>query len=152
MSDDWITVIPEDPRFVPDESRQKRAEALLARIAPDAEEIEVNLTDHVLFFDCGENFERVSCPSCRREIAMEWWQERMEDDGNEDEGFKLSKYPTPCCRSMLTLHELVYDWPQGFGRFAIDVMNPGIGELSEGQRQELQEILGVPLRIIYQHL
>jgi len=103
-----------------------------------------------VFFDAGENFERVLCPSCRAEIPMEWWQQRMGEDC--DEGFKLAKYPTPCCQAAHTLHELAYDWPQGFGRYALPAMNANIGELSEKQRQDMERILGTRLRIIYQHL
>src|SRR5688572_1638856 len=115
MSDDWITVIPEDPEFVPDPARQAAAQAWFEENAPDSEEIEIKLSDSIEFFDCGANFERVLCPSCGGEIAMQWWQQRMDEF---EEAPKLVKYPTPCCGAMLNLHELVYYFPQGFGRFA----------------------------------
>jgi len=120
------------------------------RIAPEAEQIKTEVNDKVVFFDCGQNFERILCPSCHAAISMEWWQERMGDDCDQH-GFRLAKYPTPCCGTACTLHDLVYEWPQGFGRFALDVMNPGIGRLNEAQQRELEKILGAPLRIIYQH-
>ena len=47
---------------------------------------------------------------------------------------------------------LVYEWPQGFGRFALDAMNPNIGKLKAMDRMELEEILGTKLRVIYQHI
>ena len=135
MSDNWITVIPEDPSFVPSIPCRSRASAWF---------------DRMKFFDCGANLERILCPSCRAEIPVEWWQQRMDED--HAEGFQLLKYPTPCCSALHTLHELVYEWPQGFGRFAIDVMNPGIAKLSEAQTRELEKILGCRLRVIYQHI
>ncbi len=150
MSDNWITLIPEDPYLVPDAIRQSRARDWFERVAPDVEEIELHAGDTIEFFDCGANFENVLCPNCRREIPLEWWQQRMEED--YDHGFRLSKYPTPCCGAIRTLHELIYDWPQGFGRFALDAMNPGIGKLDEAQQREIEEILGTPLRVIYQHI
>ena len=150
MSDNWIRVIPEDPRFVPRTACQPRARAWFERIAPDAEEIEIKTSDTVEFFDCGANFERILCSSCRAEIPVEWWQQRMDED--HAGGFKLLKYPTPCCSTPHTLHELVYEWPQGFGRFAIDVMNPGIGQLSKARTRELEQILGCSIRVIYQHI
>jgi hypothetical protein len=172
MSDNWIVLIPEDPRFVPSVEGRERARDGFAEIAPEAEEIEVKITDTVEFFDCGTNFERVICPACRSEISMEWWQERMDEDyqdgfklvansrpswqdrtaENYGDGFKLAAYSTPCCRSKCNLHELVYEWPQGFGRFALDAMNPNIGKLKAKARIELEEILGTKLRVIYQHL
>jgi hypothetical protein len=72
-----------------------------------------------------------------------------EDFGN---GFMLASYATPCCDVRCTLHELVYEWPQGFGRFVLDAKNPNIGKLQDKYKQELERILGTKLRVIYQHL
>jgi hypothetical protein len=150
MSDNWITLISDDPSFIPDAVKKSRARDRFAEIAPDAEEIEIKVCDKVEFFDCGGNFERILCPLCRSEISVAWWEDRMEKDYND--GFLLAKYPTPCCMTPQTLHELVYEWPQGFGRFAIDVMNPNIGKLDDRYKKEFEGILGTPLRVIYQHI
>ena len=150
MSDNWIALIPEDPNFVPALEKQSRARKRFAEIAPDADEIKIKVSKRIEFFDCGANFERILCPSCRAEITMKWWQDRMKED--YDNGFKLVAYPTPCCNSYSTLHHLVYEWPQGFGRFALDAMNPNIGKLEETHRIEFEAILGTKLRVIYQHL
>jgi hypothetical protein len=64
----------------------------------------------------------------------------------------LAEYKTPCCNASMTLHELVYEWPQGLGRFALEVMNPRIGKLDDRYKKEFEEILGTRLRVIYQHL
>ncbi len=98
MSDNWIRLIPEDPSFIPDAAKQMRARARFAEIAPDADEIEVKVCDKVEFFDCGGNFERILCPSCHSEIAVAWWQDRMNEDYNE--GFILARYATPCCNML----------------------------------------------------
>jgi hypothetical protein len=45
-----------------------------------------------------------------------------------------------------------YDAPQGFGRFALEVMNASIGKLAEEYKCEFEEILGTKLRVVYQHL
>lgn len=150
MSDNWIALVPEDPRFVPDPAKQLRARDRFAEIAPEADEIEIKLSETVEFFDCGANFERIRCPSCASEIALPWWQHRMDEDYGE--GFNLATYATPCCRASCTLHELVYEWPQGFGRFALDAMNPNLGKLEDKYKRELEEILGTKLRVIYQHI
>jgi hypothetical protein len=151
MSDNWITLIPEDdPRFIPEVVKQSRARDRLTEIAPEADEIEIKVSEKVEFFDCGGNFERVRCPSCGSEIPAVWWQARMDDDyGN---GFMLASYATPCCAVQCTLHELVYEWPQGFGRFALEAMNPNIGKLEDKYKQEFEKILGTRLRVIYQHI
>lgn len=149
MSDHWIVLIPEDPWFVPDETKQRLARDSFAAIAPEADEIDTEVSTNVAFFDCGANFERIFCPSCGDEIAAAWWQERMAEDYAE--GFTLSVYSTPCCNAKRTLHELVCDWPQGFGRFAIKAMNANIGVLDEAYKHEFEAILGTRLRVIYRH-
>lgn len=150
MSDNWIALIPEDPRFVPDAAKQRRARDRFAKIAPEADEIETKVSEKVQFFDCGGNFERVLCPSCGSEISVEWWQDRMDED--RDDGFKLASYVTPCCGKKYTPHELVYEWPQGFGCFALEAMNPNIGKLDDKYKKEFEKILGTKLRVIYQHI
>jgi hypothetical protein len=150
MSDNWIALIPEDPIFIPDPAKQSRARDRFVEIAPDAEEIVIKVCEGVEFFDCGGNFERILCPSCRSEISVDWWQSRMDDD--YDNGFKLAQYSMPCCDAAHTLYELVYEWPQGFARFALDSMNPDIGRLEDKYKSEFEEILGTKLRVIYQHI
>src|SRR5688572_7924312 len=103
MSDNWIALIPENPRFVPDAKKQRRARDRFAEIAPEADEIEIKVSEAVAFFDCGGNFERICCPSCGAEIPMEWWQDRMDED--DDDGFKLAAYTTPCCAKKSMLNE-----------------------------------------------
>jgi hypothetical protein len=117
MSENWIYLIPEDPTFAPDVARQLRARDRFAEIAPRADEVSISVTEAVEFVNCAGNFERVRCPSCGSVLGR-WWQDRMdEDDQGRDDGFKLASYATPCCGATCTLHELVYDWPQGFARF-----------------------------------
>jgi hypothetical protein len=147
MSDNWIALVPENPRFVPKAAQQRRARDRFAEIAPDADEIET-----VQFFDCGANLERIRCPSCGSEISGDWWEERMDEDSDGEDGFKLASYAMPCCGKKHTLHELAYEWPQGFGRFALDAMNPNIGTLEDKYKREFEKILGTKLRVIYQHI
>ena len=150
MSDNWIALIPEDPHFVPDPAKRDRARDRFAQIAPDADKIDIKVSETVKFFDCGANFERILCPGCRTELPMSWWKKRMNEDYGD--GFALAVYATPCCGTCCTLHDLVYDGTQGFGRFALDAMNPNIGKLDEQYKAEFEEILGTKLRVIYQHI
>ena len=151
MSDNWITIIPQDPLHVPDEEKREATLRHFRDIAPDSDEIEIKLSEKIRFFDCGANFSSISCPSCGNEIEMEWWQDRMSDDFQEGE-FRLEKYEAPCCRAPVSLAELKYDWPQGFARFGLDAMNPNIGELSESHRKEFEDLLGTKLTFIRRHI
>ena len=74
------------------------------------------------------------------------------DDDYEGGGFKLLPYEVPCCSAPHTLNELIYEWPQGFARFAINAMNPDIGELQKQHVDEFEDLLGTPLRVIYRHI
>lgn len=151
MSDHFIVLVPEDPHFIPSAKLQKAARKRLAEMAPDADQVEVVVSETIQFFDCGANFEKVLCPSCGQELSADWWAERMGEDEDEENGFKLDRYQTPCCNATSTLRELVYDWPQTFGRFALEAMNANIGTLTDKQRRELERILGTKLVVIYQH-
>ena len=150
MSNDWIALIPEDPYFIPDAAKQLTARIRLSEIAPDTDEFRITVSETVTFFDCAGNFERILCPSCRTEIPVRWWHDRMDDD--YENGFKLDLYRTPCCNAATTLRELIYEWPQTFGRFALEARNPNIGLLENEQRREMEEILGTKLVVIYQHI
>jgi hypothetical protein len=124
---------------------------LFESIAPEADEIEVKLSDKIQFFDCGANLERIICPRCGEEISIDWWQDRMGDD-HDGNGFQLAKYSAPCCGASVSLDDLRYEWPQAFARFGIDAMNPNIDELSDEQRSAFERILGTPLRTVHQHI
>jgi hypothetical protein len=58
----------------------------------------------------------------------------------------------PCCGSCYTLHNLAYDWPQGFALCDLRATNPNIGKLSDEQIAQFEAILGCPVRVIYAHL
>lgn len=150
MSDNWIVIIPENPYFVADGDGLRFALDLFSESMPDADEVTCTSSPVVKFFDCGENFERIACPSCAATISTEWWKDRMEEDYGE--GFKLAYYPTPCCARQHTLHELKYDFPQGFGKWSLEAMNPNVGELNPEIQRELETILATPLRVIYQRI
>lgn len=151
MSDKWIVLIPEDPQHVPAKHEQTLGRDRFLELAPKAGEIEINVYEEVRFFDCGANFERVTCPSCRAEIPLDWWHERMDEDFNEG-GFRLFSYLVPCCGHSHTLDDLLYEWPQGFGRFSLEAMNPSLGKLNRQSIEELEVVLGTKLRTIYRHL
>jgi len=152
MSDDWIILIPEKAGHVPPEEARNSALKQFRKIAPDSDEINIELTEKVRFENCGANFEKVLCPDCGKEIELDWWQERMEEDFGEEESFQLGTFKLPCCGVMRTLHELRYEWPQGFTRFSLEAMNPNIGKLSAEARAGLEAASGCPLRVIYVHI
>ncbi len=105
MSDHWIAIVPKDPHFLPDPNAREAALELFRDIAPDADEIDIEISEVIRFFDCGGNFERVICPHCQQEISTEWWQDAMGDD-YDGTGFRLDEYQAPCCGTTVRLNEL----------------------------------------------
>lgn len=151
MSDHYIHIIPAKPGVVPDEAKQQAAVSYFRSIAPQASEVSSSVSDHLEFVHCGGNFGKICCPSCGAEIEMEFWQGWMDQDYG-DKGFTLVKHLMPCCGGQHTLHDLVYEWPQGFTRCDVCAMNPNIGELSDEQIAHFEAILGCPVRVIYKHV
>jgi hypothetical protein len=151
MSDHFIVIVPGDPCLIPSDEQQQRVVELLNRIAPAAECVTVEAWPEVRFFDCGQNFEKLSCPHCASEISVEWWQDRMDDD-TAGSGFRLNAYEAPCCEASVRLNDLIYDWPQAFGRFCWRVQNANIGTLTEAAKTELEVAAGFALVPIQQHV
>jgi hypothetical protein len=54
MSDNWIKLVPDDPRVMPDVACQLRAKARFAEIAPKADKVELEVNATIRFFDCGK--------------------------------------------------------------------------------------------------
>lgn len=153
MSDDYVYVIPEEPGFVPGEAKCQGAVAHFESIAPGAGKIEVSVSEHLEFVHCGANFGEIRCPSCGALIELGQWQDWMAQDfKGKGQGFLLSQHALSCCGAHHSLHNLNYEWPQGFGRFRVCAENPGVGKLSEQQRAQFAHILGCPVRVIYQHI
>jgi len=151
MSDSRLVVIPQNPFAVLGRNQSERALEFLRKLAPDADEVEFTTSEGPKFFDSGCNFERVECPSCGQGIPISWWSDMMDRDC-DGKWFRLAEFETPCCQAASTLNDLVYDWPQGFARWSLRLMNPNPGRLAEEHRQEVESIVGMPLRVIYQRL
>ncbi|MBL9189470.1 MAG: hypothetical protein JNK23_18450 [Opitutaceae bacterium] len=149
MSDSLITFIPQEPEFVPAVQAQQLGISLVKRLSPGAEAIRVECTDKLRLIDCGENFERIACPLCDRNIELSWWNEQVNQVMSRN-----SLVPTtlPCCGTAKSLHELTYEWPQGFARFSLEVMNPPNPDFAETHVGELERVLGCDLRVIYTHI
>lgn len=152
MSDNYIHIIPEQAGFVPEEARRQEAVSYFREIGPKADEITASVTTNLQFIDCGQNFEEIRCPSCKAVVQLKWWQEWMNEDFSKKDGFILRQRKMPCCGARSTLHELAYDWPQGFARCDIRAMNPNFGKLSATHRTRFETILGCPVRAIYGHI
>ncbi|MCC6697360.1 MAG: hypothetical protein IT365_17150 [Candidatus Hydrogenedentes bacterium] len=151
MSDHYIHIIPEEPGAVPDADKREAAALYFRSIAPRSDTISTWNKESLEFIDCGANFGRITCPSCGAEFEVDLWNDWMDSDVSKA-GFTLTRRAMPCCGAGFTLHDLAYEWPQGFARFGVRAMNPNIGKLSVEQRARFESILGCRVRVVYQHM
>jgi len=76
MSDHWIGIIPLDPYYIPIPPAIDGAEAYMAEIASEAEEIPSRVYKKAHFHDCGEN-----CKPSTVRVAT--WKSRWIDGWNK---------------------------------------------------------------------
>lgn len=148
MSDDYIIIIPEMPEYLPDPEIQSKCLSYFHSIVPDSTEISNITSNFIQFVNCGENFEYIKCPSCNKTLDVEIWQCWMSMDYAE-KGFNLNFHKMFCCGIKHTLHELKYQWPQGFAKYQLSALNSNIGQISNIQRRTFEKLLACPVRIIY---
>lgn len=150
MSDNRLTLIPVDPTFVPDSRAERAALETLRPLVPDAEDIVVRRSELSVFVGAGTNFESVACPMCSADIPVRWWQAAMDNAATGD--FKQLAVMTPCCAAESTLNDLAYNWPQGFARWTLEVMNPARGRLTGSEFRDLSQSARLELREVWTHI
>lgn len=153
MSDDFFCIIPTERTLVPPEAVHQRALDEVRALAPEAHDVKLRVHDEIAFIHAGGNWEATRCPLCNAdvdEVDDSWWGEAM--DQASKSRFEVLDVTMPCCGGRSTLADLHYEWPQGFARFEIEVMNPGREPFSIEELARLETALGCPVRVILQHL
>ncbi|MCM2453984.1 hypothetical protein HGO37_01160 [Rhizobium sp. CG4] len=146
MSETILRYVPLDPNWQPSDEQSGQAVSLLKAMAPLAENVSGHFEDDVRFYDPGENWSGVKCPNCKADVEG-WWGEAMDTAFASE--FKNLSAEAPCCSTTVNLNGLDYVWPAGFGRFALEALNPTMDDTTHEQDQQLAERLGAPLRKIW---
>lgn len=146
ISDSILRYVPVDPLWQPTPEGASEAAALLRSIAPKADDVQANFEDKVIFYDPGENWSGVECPTCGNDVE-EWWSDAM-DTAFAGE-FQNLTTETACCGATMSLNDLRYVWPAAFGCFALEAHNPNMGDTTQDQDQQIAASLGAPLRKIW---
>ncbi|MEU8812942.1 hypothetical protein [Actinoplanes sp. NPDC048796] len=155
MSDSYACVIPTDPTWQPEGEAAERAEDYVRSVFLDpdgsGQEITTEFYDRITAVDAGENLSRITCPRCGADIPLEWWAELSEESEHEFDDLAVV---VPCCTAELQLDTLIFDWPCGFARFEIAVLNPARDDarFADDELAELAILLGHPVRQILIHL
>jgi hypothetical protein len=151
VSDDSVTFVSVDPQYVPTAEQVKDAESLARSLFPQADAVSPQHSDGIRLFDAGGNLESITCPGCGAEIELSWWQQAMDADSTGDR-FRLRPQVMQCCNRSYTLDQLDYQWPQAFGKFGLELMNPNVGSVPAESVAALETVLGTSLRVIHAHL
>ena len=151
MSDQLVRLIPSDPYFRVTE-RQAQEALRLIRQSIRADGIELRMQETPMFIDSRENMTSISCPCCRQLLDFGWWGDAM-DKAYETDFMDLS-VQLPCCGAKSTLQDLIYDFPCAFASFELEVRNPESDRRPDARKPEdmlkqLEELLGIPMRVIY---
>jgi hypothetical protein len=154
MSDFAIRVIPTDPRWQPTD---RAATAVVAYVAglfagpgDDVERVEHTFYDRVTLIDAGENTTTITCSRCDGDIDPGWFFETAA--GNRADPADLDTR-VPCCRAVVSLATLRYDWPVGFARFEVAAINAtrATYELAADELAQAARLLGHPVTQILAH-
>jgi hypothetical protein len=154
MSVSYISMIPTDVDWQPTGDPAAEVGAHVARVFADPDgmqEITVDFHDRITAVDAGENIQQITCPRCNRDIPLEWYRGLIEQTLGEFDSLDVT---VPCCHTLVTLDTLRLDWPSGFARFEIAVVNPVRAEyeFSDEELDMIAAILGHPVRQILAHI
>jgi hypothetical protein len=149
MSENYLRLVPADPKWKPSPEAAEAAVQVLAKLLPAAEHVCSHSEDGVSFYDAGANTESISCPGCGSDLG-DWWGEAMGEAFAS--GFTDLSVVTPCCAAKTSLNDLNYVWPAAFGSFALEAANPGVSAFTDAHRTALEEALGVSLKTVWQHI
>jgi len=116
---------------------------------PEADSVTARLEESVGFFHPGSNGSEIHCPACGADASY-WWAGAM--DTAWESHFDNLTVTAHCCGASVSLNDLRYEGPAGFGRFVLEARNPDIADLRPSQLAQLQTTLGCTLRTIWVHI
>ena len=117
MSDYFIRFIPENIETKLNEHEIK----LIEKLNWDGNNPKFIFSERIQLADAGQNFEIVKCQFCKANL-MKWWGNAMNSAYSDERGFVKLDVTTPCCNKTTSLHNLEYNFPQGFYKTMIEVM------------------------------
>lgn len=146
MSDHLLRYVPAAPFWQPSPEDAERAAALLRSVLPEADAITASFEERIVLYDPGANWSGVACHACGAD-AEPWFAEAVE--AVLAAGSDSLDVAAPCCGTRLSLNDLRFDWPAGFGRFALEARNPNVRDTTAEQDGRVAACLGAPVRKIW---
>ncbi|MDD4990672.1 MAG: hypothetical protein PHR83_00440 [Paludibacter sp.] len=113
-------------------------------------EINLSIDSSVSFVDCGQEFEKVFCPNCGKEIDLDFWHELMEKASAND--FSDLTIQTKCCNTSTNLNSLRYIADCGFAKSKIIIYDPETRKINQNELLVgIKRICGFDSKIIKTH-
>lgn len=154
VSDNWIRLIPTAPTWKPESTAAEAALAyvsgLFAGPGDSTDEVSAEYHDRVSMIDSGVNTASFTCAACSVVTDVDWVFEVVDERSADPSDLNVV---LPCCGAPASLNDLNYDWPMGFARFEICVLNGTRAqcELDESELRQVGELLGHPVRQVLAH-
>lgn len=150
MSDPILKLIPRQPNYIPAIEQQVHAAEVVKLQFPHADSVTTHTSDTVQFIDAGENWGEIRCPSCDAILDIEWWASAMDECSESD--FQRLNVTTLCCNSDVSLNELAYEFPVGFSRFVLQILNPGVTNMEDRVREDIEKVLHCGVKVIWAYV
>ena len=157
MSDDYVRLIPTDPVWQPAQAPAAAATAYVVELfaGPNGsvDQVEHEFHDAVTVIDSGVNTSRATCPTCGGDVPL-GWVFGVVDSRHQVSNLEDLIVQVPCCGALVSLNELEYDWPMGFARFEISILNgyrPIVGLSDVVELEAVARRLGHAVRQVLAH-
>lgn len=147
MSITNVYIIPKNESYKPSKAEFEEIKKIMNSESFRNLIVSYDTNNEIQFYDCGENFEKISCPLCNSELDTEWWQEEM--GKASDDNFESLDIKTPCCHANSSLNKLDYSYAQGFSKFAIVIEDYDFTKGDNFPTSELQSVSKEEWKIIF---
>jgi hypothetical protein len=146
-----LVIIPTNQKYRPSADQIKASLDFIQKMYSDCE-INSEIYDSIEFIDQGQNFEQVSCNYCKKEIPIEFWQERM-SESYDSSHFEDMNFLTECCNKTSNLNDLIYKGDCGFASYSISINNTEPDDAKENElANAMTKTLGTKIKIFWRHI
>lgn len=156
MSEDYLTVLPDDPWWVPSPDRAAAAVAVLDALMDRESEISVRGPGPLTLECAAGEFGTVTCPDCAVVLAsnpedMAWFTTELDGVLATADDSRCLDVALPCCGVTRSMNDLLYDPSAGFSSWSVTARRP-VYQFDDRQRALVVAALGHDVRVVEYHL
>ena len=156
MSDSYLRIIPADENLVPSDEVVAQGLEVVAPAFAGADEILTKRYAQPVFIDPGAHLQAAVCPACGVRLLLRepgssaraaWWAPLANELAQRGAGDVRASLP--CCRKLVPFSRLRFEPAAGVASFEISVMNPPLPSLPLEAQEQLEAVLGCPVRYVW---